>query len=174
MPVVDRSESPESPVPSPAPGDRRAAPPARAPLTRPPGERYRGPDEIDGAPETAVTPPFSGLAVAAITGLAGSALTVVLGGVLSLSTGLLVVAGGVGWIIGRSVGTAASLPVGARRAIALGLALESVVVGQLGLWLYALSEGGVLGPLEYVGQTWGPLVLVQLAVAGVTAGWASR
>ena len=47
------------------------------------------------------------------------------------------------------------------------LALGAVALGQLGLWQYGRTEGGVLGPLDYLGQVYGPLVLVEFAAAGV-------
>jgi hypothetical protein len=46
------------------------------------------------------------------------------------------------------------------------------VVGQLGLWLYALTEGGVLGPIDYLGEVFGLLVPLELGVAAVI-GWMS-
>ena len=56
----------------------------------------------------------------------------------------------------------------------LALALGAVALGQLGLWQYGRTEGGVLGPLDYLGQVYGPLVLVEFAAAGVLAWLAAR
>ena len=63
---------------------------------------------------------------------------------------------------------------GGASVIALALALGAVALGQLGLWQYGRSEGGVLGPLDYLGQVYGPLVLVEFAAAGVIAWLAAR
>jgi hypothetical protein len=152
---------------TPTPGDRRRS------LDRPPGERYAAPGSDEAPPPGRIGIP--GPVAAVLTALAGTALTVLLGGVLSLSAGLLLVAGGTGWLVGRAV--AASGP-GSRPAsrvtLAVGLAVASVVLGHLGLWLFARSEGGALGFADYVAQTWGPLAVVQYVVA-VVAGWlASR
>jgi hypothetical protein len=100
-------------------------------------------------------------------------LTVVLGGVLSLSSGLLIVAGGSGWLIGRAMATSG----GSRArngAAAVALAAGSVAAGQFGLWLFANSQGGALSLVDYVSQTWGLLAPAQLVVAVVAAWWASR
>ena len=58
--------------------------------------------------------------------------------------------------------------------VALALALGAVALGQIGLWQYGRSEGGVLDPLDYLGQVYGPLVLVEFAAAGVIAWLAAR
>ena len=102
---------------------------------------------------------------------------VVLGGVLTLTEVLLVVAGFTGLGVGAraALGSRASTSRGggawsSRSALALG----AVALGQLGLWQYARTEGGVLGPLDYLGQVYGPLVLVEFAAAGVIAWLAAR
>ena len=58
----------------------------------------------------------------------------------------------------------------ARRALVVGLAAAAVLLGQLGLWLFARSEGGVLGPVDYLAETFGLLVPLQFLV-GVAAAW---
>ena len=50
----------------------------------------------------------------------------------------------------------------------------AVVLGQLGLWLYARSVGGVLGPLDYLGETFGPLVPLEFAAAALTSWLTAR
>jgi hypothetical protein len=95
---------------------------------------------------------------------------------LAVSAGLLVVAGATGWAValGLRVGGGASLPASRRARLALALALLAVVLGQVGLWLYARTEGGVLGPLDYLGETFGPLVPLELAAAGLASWVAAR
>ena len=66
--------------------------------------------------------------------------------------------------------------VAAERLAVLGALLAALAVlgGQLGLWLFARSEGGVLGPVDYLAETFGLLVPIELLLA-VVAGWlASR
>jgi hypothetical protein len=111
-----------------------------------------------------------------ITAVIGVVVIVLLGGVLTLSGGLLAVA----VVIGRAVGLGVVFGGGAevgqptRTWLAIGLALASVVLGQLGLWLYGRSEGGVLDPLDYLWQVFGPLVLFELVIAGFVAAWTAR
>jgi hypothetical protein len=154
----------------PEPGDRRRAGSHGPTLERPPGERYRAPDQAGATPRRS-TPLAIGLGV--LAGLAGSAAIVVLGGVFSLSAGLLVVAAAIGWGIGRIVRGTASATTEARRrsVIAAALAVDSVILGQVGLWLYSLVQGGALGPLDYLSQARGPLVIAEVALAAVLA-WA--
>jgi hypothetical protein len=54
------------------------------------------------------------------------------------------------------------------------LALTGVALGQLGLWLLARQEGGVLSPLDYLAEVFGILVPLELAIAGLVAWWRSR
>ena len=49
-----------------------------------------------------------------------------------------------------------------------------MVLGQVGLWLFARAEGGVLAPIDYLGQTFGPLVPVEVVLAAVVAWWRAR
>ena len=54
------------------------------------------------------------------------------------------------------------------------LPLDAVILGQLGLWLYARIEGGVLSLPDYLGQTFGFLVPLQFAAAMLVAWWTAR
>ena len=98
-----------------------------------------------------------------------------LGG-LAFSAGLVAIAGLLGWAIARSVraGAASSMSRQSRALTSAVLALLSVLGGQLGIWLVARSEGGVLAPLEYLGETFGVLVPVQVAAAALVAWLSAR
>jgi hypothetical protein len=145
----------------------------RAPLQRAPGERYVPPVSTSG-PEPAAGWPVPAFAVAIALALGGAALLVVLGGLLSMTAGLLVIAGATGWLVGRALATPGDMAPATRRTVAIVLALGSVALGQVGLWLYARSLGGALEPIEYLSETWGPLVPLQLLAAAVAAWWAAR
>jgi hypothetical protein len=108
--------------------------------------------------------------------LAGSAAIVGFGGVLALTAGLLIIAGIIGWGIAAAlrVGAGASLPPRRRTAIAAALAGIGVVIGQVGIWLYASTEGGVLSLPDYLAQTFGVLVPAQLVIAIAVAWWSAR
>ena len=58
--------------------------------------------------------------------------------------------------------------------LAVGLAVGSVALGLVGIWLFARLEGGVLGLPEYFAEVQGPLVVVELALAGLIAAGTVR
>jgi hypothetical protein len=99
-------------------------------------------------------------------GLVGAAVIALLGGPLSVTLGLLGVAAVTGW----AVGSLARPSLG----IAVGIAVGSVALGLVGIWLFARLEGGVLSLPEYFAEVQGPLVLVELAVAGLVAAGTVR
>jgi hypothetical protein len=145
-----------------------ANPPGERRLSHPPSDRYAK-KAAELAPNPAATPTTSSarrLAVGSIVALAGAATITVFGGVLTLTAGLVVVAAATGWAIG------AVLPGRIRAAVALGLA--AVALGQLGLWVYALSEGGVLGPLDLLWQVYGGLVPLEFLGAAILAWIGAR
>jgi hypothetical protein len=111
-----------------------------------------------------------------VAALVGAALTVVLGGRLTISAGLLVVAALTGRAVALALvaGAGASLPPSRRAWLAAGIAVGGVVLGQVGLWLYARTEGGVLALPDYLGQTFGLLVPVQVVLALAIAWWSAR
>ena len=83
-----------------------------------------------------------------------------------------------GAVVGLVIARAAAPEDGAtptpRRSVvrlAVGVALAGVVVGDAGLWLVALAEGGVLGPLDFLWTTFGPLVPGVALIAALTASW---
>ena len=148
-------------------------------LDRAPGERYeqrrmgrlgRG-ARIDptGSPARAVV---SGTIAAAIAAL----VFLIFAGPLSFSAGLVVIAIFAGRLIGLVTKTAAGPAVSsdARVVVALLLTIGWFVVAQVAVWLYARAEGGNLDLLDYLGQTFGPLVPLQLIVAVLIAWWSAR
>ena len=147
--------------PNDAPGERR--------LARPPSERYVV-REVDAEP--AVADPRRALALAALLAIAGAAAITVAGGLLAITAGLLVIAGALGWAVAvvLSRGSEAT----GRRWMAPTLAVFGVALGQVGLWLLARQEGGTLGLLDYLAETFGPLVPLQLGIAAVVAWWQAR
>ena len=172
----------------PDPGPPQPGPPGRSPdrnpgerrLARPPSDRYRAAEDAAAAEAAATVDPAAsvarGVAVATAVAIVGAVAIVFLGGVQELTEVLLVVAGFTGGGVGIALrwGAGEHVTGGRRVRVALALALGAVAVGQLGLWQYGLSEGGVLGPLDYLGQVYGPLVLVEFATAGVVAWLAAR
>jgi hypothetical protein len=139
------------------PGER----PNRPRLDRPPGARY-----AEAAEAPANASPVRGVAWAALVAVGGAAAIVALGGPLAVSIGLVVVA----LVIGRLVG----LALRTKEFSAVTITLLGILLGQLGIWLYARSEGGVLGLLDYLGQTFGWLVAAQLLVGAAVAWWTAR
>lgn len=184
MAGMDDPSPPASPPPSPPvdaagptaqgapaiPGERR--------LERPPSERYRpattGTDP--GTDADAVAGPARGIAFAVVAAIVLAAVLTILGGIVLISAGLVVVAAAGGWSVAMALrfGAGATIGPGRRRVLAVGLAFVGVLLGQVGLWLFARSEGGVLPIVDYLGQTFGPLVLLQFVVAGLAAAWAAR
>ena len=155
--------------PSPEPGERRR-------LERPPSERYQGSggeaaaEASAGATSAAATAEETTAAVLPLrervlrgmaVGLAGVIVLTILGGPLSVTVGLVGAAGGIGWIIGMVARPG--------RAVAAGLAVASVALGLVGIWLFAGIEGGALGLVDYLAQVQGFLVPIELAVAGLLA-----
>lgn len=150
---------------SPVPGERR--------LAHPPSDRYRvaAPQAAEAEPEGSVA---RGLALAVALAAVGALAIIVLGGVLAISAGLIVAAAAIGWAVGLGLraGARGSLSRTSRIRLALALAIASIALGQLGLWLYARTEGGVLGPLDYLGETFGLLVPLEVLAASIAA-WVS-
>ena len=172
-----------SPTPGPATGSERPVQPVPGErrLDRPPSDRYRPTPDAATAHATAgsVTAAASmtrAVLYGSITAVIGVVIIVLLGGVLTLSGGLLAVAVVIGRTVGLGVVFGGGVEVGqpTRTWLAIGLALASVAVGQIGLWLYGRTEGGVLDPLDYLWQVFGPLVLFELVIAAFVAAWTAR
>jgi hypothetical protein len=165
------SEPGSPPPPSSPPGERR--------LAHPPSDRYRAAEARTEAARAAPDPAASvvrGVALAVVVAVVGALAIVVLGGILTLTAGLVVVAGATGWGIAAALrfGAGERLPPGRRVRGAIVLAIATVLAGQLGLWQYARIEGGVLPPLDYLAEVFGPLVPAQVLVAVVAAWLAAR
>jgi len=153
------------------PGERR--------LARPPSDRYREVEDPNDPPQATTARPGSparGVAFGVVAALMGAALTVVLGGRLTISAGLLVVAALTGRAAALALvaGAGASLPSSRSAWLAAGIAVGGVLLGQVGLWLYARTEGGVLAFPDYLWQTFGLLVPIQLVLALAIAWWSAR
>ena len=98
-------------------------------------------------------------------GLAGAIVMTLLGGPLSITAGLVGAAGAIGYVVG-----AAMRPL---RLGAVVVAVGSVLLGLVGIWLFAGFEGGVLGIVDYLLDVQGILVPIELFAAGVLAAAAS-
>jgi hypothetical protein len=163
--------------------DRDAAPPdgGERRLARPPSERYGA---GSGGAEPAALPPDAadrasparGIAFGAVAAIVGAALIVVLGGAMAISAGLLVASAAIGYAVGLAMvaGAEGTLTSPRRRGTAAALAGVAIVLGQVGLWLFARTEGGVLPLIDYLGQTFGPLVPLELLLAVGVAWWRAR
>jgi hypothetical protein len=116
------------------------------------------------------------VAIAVALALLGAAAIVLLGGVATVTTGLIVVAGAIGFgvAVALQLGAGSRLPPGRRIGLAVGLTLASIALGQIGVWQYALTEGGVLPLADYLGEVFGPLVVVEFVVGAVVAWLAAR
>jgi hypothetical protein len=129
-------------------------------------------DQVDQAGGS----PGRGLAVAVVVAIAGGLAIAILGEVVLVSAGLVVVAAAVGWVVALAfrIGAGESIARPARTRLAIGLALVAIAIGQVGLWLYARSEGGVLPIADYLGETFGLLVPLQAITAAGVAWWTAR
>ena len=164
-----RMTTPGGTAPDPRDGGERR-------LARPPSDRYRS--AADAATASTEDQPGAGgsfgraVAFGALTGLVLAAAITVLGGVLLITAGLIAVAGLGGWAIAVAVraGGLDAVATPRRRALAVGLAAAAVAAGQLGLWLFARYEGGVLGPVDYLAETFEFLVPLQFWFA-IAAAW---
>lgn len=177
-PVTDAPRAPD-----PRTADRDAAPPdgGERRLARPPSERYGSASSGAKLPAPSVdavdrASPVRGIAYGAVAAIVGAAALVVLGGALAVSAGLLAAAAAIGYAVGLAMvwGAAGTLSSPARPATAAVLGGVGVVLGQVGLWLYARAEGGVLPLIDYLGQTFGALVPLELLVAVGVAWWRAR
>jgi hypothetical protein len=160
--------------------DQRSRPGRR--LEHAPGERYAGgaerrsdATETGHASSALLGPALKAAVVAAV----GAALLFALGALLSETAGLLAVAGLTGAAVGLLLARAAAPGRGEepaltrRRATWLAIATvwAAVAVAALGTWLHALGEGGTLGLVDYLLDTFGLLVPAELAIGALAAAW---
>jgi hypothetical protein len=159
---VDDRPAPQSPTP----GERR--------LDRAPSDRYREPEP----PPEAARPgtPARGIAFACVVAILGAIAIGVAGEVLTITAGLLVIAAVLGWAVAVAVrvGAGASLPKPGRTRAAVSIALAGIVLGQIFIWLISRAGGDVLSPIDYLGEAYGILVPLQLAVAALAAWLGAR
>ena len=151
------------PAPSPEPGERRR-------LDHPPSDRYRpaapaGDEGVAAAADETPLPDRERVLRGIAVGIGGAILMTLLGGPLSIVVGLVGAAGAIGYVVG-----AVMRPL---RGAAVLVALGSVALGLVGIWLFAGIEGGVLGIVEYFADVQGLFVPVELIVAGALAALAS-
>jgi len=156
--------------PTNEPGERR---PTRT-LDHAPSERYR---EIEAVEEDAgPSPPVArAIVFALLAAIVGGVAIAIAGGQLTITAGLLVIAAVLGWVVAVvltiGLGTNRSLGPTARRGTAASISTLGVALGQLGLWLIAREEGGVLAPIDYLADVFGFLVLAEFALAAAVAWW---
>ena len=170
--------SPTSP-PDRVPGER---PPARLPtppspgqrLDRAPGERYAA-RAGSGGSRAGTAASGRALLVAVGVALVGG-LVLTLLELLDLGAGLLAVGIAIGWLTGLAVRTTprdvdwARTP-DRRSVAAAAFALAGTALGFGLIWAWSrVVEHGALGPLDYLGERFGPLpVALVLLAAGAAA-----
>jgi len=105
----------------------------------------------------------------------GAGVLFFLAGPLGVTSGQLVVAAAVGWVVGLSVRTAGDgRSAGRRVATAVGLALVACAVAWAATWGWSRAEGGALGPLDFLAEVYGVLIPVQAVCAALGAALGAR
>jgi hypothetical protein len=146
-------------------------------LEQPPSARYA--TTAEGAPGMGRASLVGPLAQAGIAAAVGAALLFLVGAVVAATAGLVFVSGvmgtGIGLLLARAaVSTderAAALSRGSVKLLAVGIAAGAVVVAGVATWLNARVEGGTLGLLDYLLETFGLFVPAGLFVAALGAAW---
>ena len=120
--------------------------------------------------------PVRGIGLALLAATMGAAILVFLGGPLSFSYGLIIVAYFIGRFaaVGLKVGAGATISPANRVTIAILVSLFAVALGQMGLWVFATTEGGRLSMFDYLANVYGALVPIQFIIATLAAWWGSR
>jgi len=164
-------------------------------LDRAPGERYRGAAGSPASPPTAGagsaagagvavgrTPPAArgSLARSALAGLAvaaGCGIVLAVVGSFDTGLGLLAVSAFTGWAGALALiwGGGAAWPGRGRGAAAAALlGIVAVLFGLGLLWAWSRTEGGVLGPVDYLDERFGVLAFAFPVVAAVVGGLRGR
>jgi hypothetical protein len=151
-----------------APGERRGA----KQLDRPPSDRYMA-STVEHVSTTLLTGAQS-IAVAGLFAVIGALAITFGGGLLAITAGLVVIAVAIGWGVGTVLALGPGRRSGRTTVLALVLAAGGVALGQVGLWLLARQEGGVLSLADYLAETFGFLVPLQFLAAAGAAWWRSR
>jgi hypothetical protein len=154
------------------PGGTPGGPPGERRLDRPPSDRFGEPPGTSPA-ETGGPSAVRGVAFGLLTAVAGGLAITLAGGVLAITAGLLVIAATLGYVVPIALAQGGS-PQARRVPLGVALALAGVAIGQLGLWLVARREGGTLGLIDYLDETFGYLVPIQFALAAAAAWWRAR
>ena len=155
------------------PGDGRSG----RRLEHAPSARYATPG--GGAARTGRGSLTGPLAQAGIAAAVGAGLLFLVGAVVASTAGLVVVSGVMGAAIGlllarAAVATDDRAPALTRNAVmwlAIGIAVGAVLVADVATWLNARGEGGTLGLIDYLWQTFGLFVPGDLVVAALGAVW---
>ena len=166
---------PPAPSAPPAPA---ASTPGERRLAHPPSDRYRASEPIPeaAAPRDPGASIARGVVLAIVAGIVGAVVLVILGGILAVTAGLVVIAGATGWLVGAALRFGAGDLLAPRRriVIAVGIAVAAVVLAQVGLWQYGLTEGGVLSLVDYLSEVYGQLVPLEVVIAAALAWLAAR
>jgi hypothetical protein len=146
-------------------------------LDQPPSARYAIPDR--GEPEGRVGSLAKPVAQALVAAAVGAALLFLVGAVVASTAGLVFVSGAMGAAIGLLLAGASRAPDDGQPALrrgsvlwlAIGIAAAAVIVAAVATWLNAQAEGGTLGLIDYLFETFGPFVPGELLVAVLGAAW---
>ena len=156
----------------PEPGDL-PPPSARRRLDRPPSDRYRDPEGSAAAGGSGSVP--RAVAFGLVAAVAGVVVFTIVAGPLAVDAGLVLIAGLMGLAVGRAVAAGGGSAIADRRRIGLAVLLfvAALVGAELATWQFALLEGGVLGPIDYLRDTFGFLVVLELLAGLIGAAIAA-
>ncbi len=154
--------------------------PSRRILDRPPSDRYdgEGSDPATGDAEAAGMPagPRWAIGIGVFAAVIPAGILVVMAWLFGFTSGLVVAAIFLGRIVGLSVRGApkSGLTSDARTLVAIVITLASLGVSQVAIWLLALREGGVLPIVDYLAQTYGPVVPLEAMLGTIAAWWSAK
>jgi hypothetical protein len=158
------------------PGDQPS--PSGQRLDRAPGERYRG-GRAPGASQPAPPSPaddtrttIAAILAAFVVAAVGAVLLAVISQV-DLGFGLVAIAMFIGWTVALAL-VWNGAPIPRRPVVAAVIGGGAIVAALLLAWAWGRLEGGVLGPLDYVNERFGPVAYVEVAAAGLVAWFRSR